>query len=71
MQNLEPLMDKLEQTPDEKFKTTMMMITATSNPHLIKMAYDAASQIKDDKARAQALLQVINSVDQHIQQTRS
>jgi hypothetical protein len=63
LQQLSPLVDKLEQTPEEKFRTTMMMIQASDNQDLLQSAYDAANQISDEKAKAQALLDVINEIN--------
>ncbi len=60
---LSPLVGHLDQTPEEKFRTTMMMIQASDNQGLIKTAYDAAQEIDDEKARAQALLDVINEIN--------
>ncbi|MFZ1248930.1 MAG: hypothetical protein WAQ24_01250 [Candidatus Saccharimonadales bacterium] len=65
---LTPLVDHLEQSPEEKFRTTMMMIQSTDNKDLIKEAFAAAQAIPDDKARAQALLDVINEINYFIQQ---
>jgi hypothetical protein len=63
LQNLAPLVEHLGQTPEEKFKTTMMLIQASDNSDLIKEAYEAANQIPDEKARAQALLDVVNEIN--------
>lgn len=63
LQSLTPLVDKLEQTPEEKFKTTMMLIQASDNAGLIKRAYEAANQIEDEAVRAQALIDVINEIN--------
>ena len=67
---LTPLVDHLEQTPEEKFRTTMMMIQSTDNQALLKDAYEAAQAITDDKARAQALLDVINEINYFTQQKK-
>ena len=61
--SLAPLVDHLEQTPEEKFKTTMMLIQASDNVELIPDAYDAANKIPDEKVRAQALLDVVNEIN--------
>jgi hypothetical protein len=61
--SLQPLVGHLDQTPEEKFKTTMMLIQATDNADLVKEAYQAANQITDEKARAQALLDVVNEIN--------
>lgn len=63
LQQLSPLVGKLEQTPEEKFRTTMMMIQASDDQSLVKTAFEAAQQITDDKTRAQALLDVINEIN--------
>jgi len=63
LHNLQPLVSHLDQSPEEKFKTTMMLIQATDNSALVKEAYEAASQITDEKARAQALLDVVNEIN--------
>lgn len=60
---LSPLIDKLDQTPEERFRTLMMMIQASDNQQLVKSAFDAAHSINDEKTRAQALLDVINEVN--------
>jgi hypothetical protein len=60
---LTPLVDKLDQTPEERFRTKMMMLQSTDNQELLKDAYQAAQQITDEKARAQALLDVINEIN--------
>jgi hypothetical protein len=61
--SLSPLVGHLDQTPEEKFKTTMMLIQASDNSTLIKEAYEAANQISDEKTRAQALLDVVNEIN--------
>jgi hypothetical protein len=63
LQSLAPLVDHLEQDPEEKFKTTMMMIQASDNAELIPEAYEAANKIADEKVRAQALLDVVNEIN--------
>lgn len=63
LQQLSPLVSHLDQSPEEKFRTTMMMLQATDNPGLVKEAYDLAQQITDEKVRAQALLDVVNEIN--------
>lgn len=63
LQQLNPLVDQLDQDPEEKFKTTMMMIQASDDQSLVKTAYETAKQITDEKARAQALLDVVNEIN--------
>lgn len=72
LQSLKPLVGHLEQTPEEHFRTTMMMIQASDDQSLIPDAHEAAKSITDDKVRAQALLDVVNEINyftaQHAQQ---
>ena len=63
MQQLSPLIDHLDQAPEEKFRTTMMMIQASDNDKLIPVAYEAAKAITDEKVRAQALLDIVNEIN--------
>ncbi|HVX58934.1 MAG TPA: hypothetical protein VG964_04375 [Candidatus Saccharimonadales bacterium] len=71
LQSLAPLVNHLDQTPEEKFKTTMMMIQASDNADLIREAYQAANSIDDEKARAQALLDVINEINYFTQRGKN
>ncbi len=63
LQSLTPLVGELEQSPTEKFKTIMMLLQASDNPELVKEAYEAANKIEDEKAKAQALLDVVNEIN--------
>lgn len=63
LKQLSPLVSHLDQSPEEKFRTTMMMIQASDNQALIKDAYEAAQNITDEKARAQALLDIVNEIN--------
>jgi hypothetical protein len=63
LQQLSPLVGHLDQTPEERFRTTMMMIQASDNKALIPDAYEAARSITDEKAKAQALLDIVNEIN--------
>lgn len=65
---LSPLIDHLDQTPEDRFRTTMMMIQASDDQSLIKTAYETAKQIQDEKFRAQALLDIVNEINYFTQQ---
>lgn len=70
LQSLSPLLGHLDQTPEEKFRTTMMMIQASDNQSLIQTAYEAAKDIKDEKVKAQALLDIVNEINYFTQQPK-
>lgn len=63
LQQLTPLVDHLDQSPEEKFRTVMMMIQASDDHTKLTEAFEAAKLITDDKMRAQALLDVINEIN--------
>lgn len=65
---LSPLVGHLDQGPEEKFRTTMMLIQSTDNPSLLQDAYNTAQSITDDKTRAQALLDIVNEINYFTQQ---
>lgn len=71
LQSLSPLLNHLDQTPEEKFKTTMMMIQASDDQSLVKSAYETAQTITDEKAKAQALLDIVNEINYFTQQAKN
>ena len=60
---LSPLVGHLDQSPEEKFRILMMMIQASDDQSLLQEAYDTAEKITDEKAKAQALLDVVNEIN--------
>ncbi|MEI6755623.1 MAG: hypothetical protein WCK80_01220 [bacterium] len=71
LSELSPLIKHLEQTPEEKFKVTMMMIQASDDQSLIQDAYEAARRITDESKRAQALLDVVNEINYFTQTSKT
>jgi hypothetical protein len=71
LQALTPLVNHLDQSPEERFRTTMMMIQASDNHDLIKVAYEAAQKIGDEKERAQALLDIVNEINYFTQHNQA
>jgi len=63
LDELYPLIDKLDLSPEERFKIIMMMIQASDNEDLVELAYEAAHKIEDEKTKAQALLDIINEIN--------
>lgn len=68
LQQLSPLLSQLDQSPEEKFRTTMMLIQASDDQSLVQTAYAAAKDITDEKIRAQALLDIVNEINYFTQQ---
>lgn len=68
LHELSPIVDQLEQSAEEHFRTLMMMIQSAEDQSLLPQAYDAALKIEDKKVRAQALLDVVNEINYFTQQ---
>jgi hypothetical protein len=60
---LGPLVGHLDQNPEEEFRTLMMMIQAADDQSLVPKAYEAAQKITDEKAKAKALLDIVNEIN--------
>ncbi len=71
LDELSPLLDQLDQSPEEKFRTIMMMIQASDDQTLVKKAYAAAHSIEDEKTHAQALLDIVNEINYFTQEPQS
>ena len=63
LDDLEPLIDKLDLPPEDKFRTIMMMIQSNDDEEMVKAAYEAAHSIEDEKVRAQALFDIVNEIN--------
>lgn len=60
---LRPLIDKLDLPPDEKFDTYLLLIRCTDDRELVPPAHEVAKLIADDSRRALALLDIIKEID--------
>lgn len=63
LSQLSPLIDNLEQSPEQHFRTLMMIIQETDNVDMIDKAYATALQLKNPKEKAQALLAIANEIN--------
>jgi len=63
LDELQPLIKHVEQSPEERFETVMMMIRSNDDPSLISQAYEAAKGIEDEKTRANALLNIVSEIE--------
>ena len=64
LKELFPIMDRVEVDPEKRFLLFQEMLTTMRDKAVIAPAYEAARQIRDDKVRADALLYLINSIDE-------
>lgn len=63
LNELRPLVDKLNLPPEEKFDTLLLLIRTTDDSTLISKAHETAMKITDESERAQALLDVVKEID--------
>jgi hypothetical protein len=63
LEQLRPLIEKLDLEPADKFDKYLMMLRASDDPALIKPAFDAAQGIAGEQEKAQALLDIINEIN--------
>jgi hypothetical protein len=60
---LRPLVDKLDLPAEEKFDTYLLLLRSTDDRTLIAPAHAAAQNITDEAKKAQALLDIIKEID--------
>ena len=60
---LRPLVDKLNLPAEEKFDTYLLLLRSTDDRTLIAPAHAAAQSITDEAKKAQALLDIIKEID--------
>lgn len=63
LNELRPLIDKVELPAEEKFDAYLMLIRSTDDPSLVQPAHAAAQAIGDEKRKAEALLDIIKEID--------
>ncbi len=63
LRELSPLLDKTQLEPDQKFKIYRDMIETLHENSLLMPALEAAKQIQDESDRADALLYLVNLID--------
>lgn len=68
LEELRPLVDKLDLPSEEKFNIMLLIIRSTDDQSLVGPAHEAAKAIEDDQKRAQALLDIVKEIDYFSQQ---
>jgi hypothetical protein len=63
LHELSPLIGQLDQTPEEKYATANMVYEETNDQALLSAVYDAAKNLPDDKAKAEAIYDVVKKID--------
>lgn len=63
LNELRPIVGKLELPADEKFETYLLLIRSSDDKTLVEPAYQTALQIEDETKRAQALLDIIKEIE--------
>lgn len=63
LQELIPLMDKVEISAEEKFSIYTEVIENTKDKSIVEKAFEAAKAIGDEKAKAESLLKLVQMID--------
>lgn len=63
LKELFPIMDRIEVSPEKRFELYREIMEVMKDKVVVKPAYEAAKAIKNDKARADALLYVIEQIE--------
>lgn len=63
LNELRPLVDKLNLSAEEKFDTYLLIIRSTDDSTLVAPAFEAARAIADEAGRAQALFEIVKEID--------
>jgi hypothetical protein len=63
LEELRPIIDKVDLPPEEKFDTYLMLLRSTDDKALVGPAHTIAQSITDEKRRAEALLEIIKEID--------
>jgi hypothetical protein len=63
LSDLRPIIENVDIEPEKKFKIYKEIIDLTEDKACIEPAYNAAKNIKDEKAKAEALLFVVDTID--------
>ena len=63
LEELRPLINKLDLPAEEKFDTLLLIIRSTDDQSLLQPAHETAKDIQDESKRAQALLDIIKEID--------
>ena len=63
LQELVPLMDKVDITSQEKFDIYTEVIENTKDKSIVEKAFEAAKSIEDEKVKAESLLKLVQMID--------
>lgn len=64
LHELSPLIGQLNQTPDEKYATAKMVYEETKDQNILNAVYEAAKNLTDEKAKAEAIYDVIQKINE-------
>lgn len=64
LHELSPLIGQLDLSPDEKYATAKMVYEETNDQALLTAVYDAAKDLPEDKAKAEAIYDVIKKINE-------
>lgn len=63
LRELSPLIGQLDQTPDEKYATAKMVYEETNDQNILSAVYEAAKNLTNEKAKAEAIYDIIKKIN--------
>lgn len=63
LQELSPLIDKLDQSPDERYEIAKMIYEETKDKNMLTTVYEAAKNLTDERKKAQAIYDIIKKIN--------
>jgi hypothetical protein len=63
---LTPLMERTSVDPEQKFAILMLASRSNGDDTSLKVAYEAAKDIRDDNTKLEALMELLEEVDFHL-----
>ena len=64
LRELSPLIEKLDQTPEEKYETAKMVYEETNDQNMLSIVYEAAKNLTDEKEKAAAIYDVVKKINE-------
>lgn len=61
---LSPLIKHLDQSPEEKYKVAKMVCDSAPNKDNLNDVYEAAQNLTDEKAKAEAIYDIVNKINE-------
>lgn len=64
LKELSPLLHKLDQTPEDKYKVALMVYEETKDQNMLNTVYEAAKNLPDETAKAEAIYDIVKKINE-------